>query len=326
MHRDSLGTARATSHGVNLLHARLVFVVFGLAVLPCARGQQAVSPIEQARLLQELPAATSAAVDANGTPLADEDTSSDDSFGKEVILKSRPRAQAFVVTGDASVFYTNNVALTRRDRINDTFFVANAGVSWSSGIAPNIEAQVAAHGSIFRYHSTSVLDFENLGVGAGLFWSPEHFAGVGLFAHYDFIELLNRNSEEILRDHAFTLGAQKAFPLGRAHGFVAGVTLVAGVSEPESAQRDQAGLFLAYRLQVTRSIDTEILYRFAGHFYNDTGRIDRNQVFSATMRYSLSDWADFKAFFSLADNRSDDAAFNYDAAVGGVGIGATIRF
>lgn len=264
-------------------------------------------------------------VDANGTALADDDTTSDDSFGEQLILKSQPRVGPFVVTGGASVFFTNNVALTGQDTVDDAFFVANAGVSWTSLVAPHLEAQIAAHSSIFRYDTTSALDFEDFGLGAGLFWSPDHFAGVELFGNYSFTELIS-HGDEILREHLFTIGAQKVFLLGRAHSFVTGATLMAGLAEPESAQRDLAGVFLAYRLQVTRSVGVEFLYRFAGHFYNDTGRIDRNQVLSATVRYRLGEWADINAFFSFADNRSDDSAFNYDAVVNGGGLSATVRF
>jgi hypothetical protein len=311
---------------VSLQRARGTFIILISAGLQCAHAQQAVSPVEHARLLQELPTSTNTKVNANGMVLGNDDTTSDDSLGEQLILKSLPRIPTFVVTGDASVFYTNNAALTRRDKIDDVFFVANAGVSWTPLIAPQLEAQIAAHGSIFRYDSTPALDFESLGFGAGLFWNPDHFAGVGLFAHYDFIELIDRHSKEFLRDHEFTIGAQKVFPLGRAHAFVAGATIRAGLAEPESAQRNQAGMFLAYRLQATRSLDLEFLYRFAGYFYTDTGRIDRNQVLSGSVRYRMREWADINAFFSFADNRSDDPAFNYDAVTNGGGLSATVQF
>jgi hypothetical protein len=311
---------------VTFRHACAIFIILISAGLQRTHAQQPISPIEQARLFEELPTSTNTEVHAKGRGLGDDDTSSDDSFGTQLILKSQSRIPTFTVTGDASVFYTNNAALTRRDKIDDTFFVANAGVSWTPLIAPHLEAQIAAHGSIFRYDSTSVLDFENLGLAAGLSWNPDHFAGVTLFAHYDFTELIDRHSEEILRDHEFTIGAQKVFPLGRAHAIVAGATVVADAAEPESAQRHQAGMFLAYRLQATRSLSVEVLYRFAGYFYNDTDRIDRNQLLTASVRYRLREWADLNAFFSFAYNRSSDSVFNYDAVANGGGLSATIRF
>jgi hypothetical protein len=311
---------------VRFPHRRAVFTLLVSAGLQCAYAQQAASPIEQARLFKELPTSTNREVDANALAPSENDTTSDDSLGEQVILQSQPRIRPFVVSGDASIFYTNNVALTPHNRIDDVFFVSNAGVSWSPLIAPHLEAQVAAHSSIFRYDKTSALDFQGLGFGAGLFWNPDHFAGVELFAHYDFIELINRHSEEIFRDHEFAIGAQKIFPLGRAHAFVAGASLIAGVAAPESAERDQAGVFLAYRLQATRSLGVEFLYRFAGYFYNDPARTDRNQLLSVSARYRLLEWVDINAFFSFATNRSDDSAFNYNAITNGGGLSATVRF
>ena len=302
------------------------FIVLIFAGLRCASAQQAVSPVEQARLFKELPTSTNREVEASAQVLGDDDTTSDGSFGEQVILQSQPRIRAFVITGDASVFYTNNAALTPHNKIDDVLFVSNAGVSWTPQIAPRLEAQIAAHGSIFRYDKTSALDFQGLGLGAGLFWNPDHFAGVELFAHYDFIELIDRHSEEILRDHEFAIGAQKIFPLGRAHAFVVGASLIAGVAAPESAERDQAGVFLAYRIQATRSLGVEFLYRFAGYFYNDPARTDRNQLLSVSARYRLLEWADINAFFSFADNRSDHSAFTYNAITNGGGLSATVRF
>ena len=303
------------------MRAAFLILLFS-AGLQCANAQQTVSPVEQARLFKGPPTSTNREVEGNDSFPGDDDGS----LGEQVILQSRPRLSAFVVTGDASLFHTNNAALTPRDTIDDAFFVSNAGVTWARHIAPQLEVQIAAHGSIVRYDKTSELDFQGLGFGTGLFWTPEQIAGVELFAHYDFIELIDRHSEEILRDHEFTIGAQRVFPVGRAHAFVLGVNLMAGVAAPDSAQRDQAGLFLAYRLQATRSLGVEFLYRFAGYFYNDPGRTDRNQLLSVSAHYRLVEWADINAFFSFADNRSDHSAFSYEAATNGGGLSATIRF
>ena len=302
------------------------YILLIAAGLRCAYAQQAASPIEQARLFKESPTSTNRKVEANASAPADDDATSDDSLGEQVILQSRPRLSALAITGDASVFYTDNAALTPRNKIDDAIFVSNAGVSWARHIVPQLEAQIAAHGSIVRYDKTSRLDFQGFGLGGGLSWNPDHMAGAQLFARYDFIELIDRHSEEILRDNEFTIGLQKVFPLGRAHAFIAGANFMAGIAAPDSAQRDQAALFLAYRVQATRSLGVEFLYRFAGYFYNDPGRTDRNQFLSVSARYRLLEWADLNAFFSFADNRSDHSAFSYDAVTNGGGLSATIRF
>ncbi|MGI9089061.1 MAG: hypothetical protein ACR2HH_15175 [Chthoniobacterales bacterium] len=321
---------------------RFIFGACFLALIHTASAQQTPAPytdangvlvaqndaaIEQARLFQKPAAITNSnSVTADGMALGDASPSSDDSFGDQVILKSQPRPRFFTVTGDATIFYTDNVALTRRAEVDDSFFVAHAGGSWNPHIGRNLDAQFGATVSTFRYNDTSSLDFTNLGFGTGLFWSPESLRGIGIFARYDFIELLNRHSDEILQDHEFTLGAQKIFALGRSHAFTIGGTAMAGISNPRAAQRDQLGMFFAYQLQLTRSLDTELSYRPALHFYNSNGRVDLNQVVSWNLRYHLAPWAEANAFFSFGSNRSDRSVFDYDVVTTGFGVGLTAKF
>jgi len=260
-------------------------------------------------------------------PVEDESVaSSDDSFGEQVILKQRDRTPTFVIGGDASIFYTNNAALTRDNKIDDAFVVANAGMSWTPRINSQLEAQLSGHASIFRYKSTSVLDFENLGVGAALFWTPEHCHDVSFFARYDLIELLDRHSEEILQDHEFTFGAQKVFPIGKTQTLTLGVITSAGIAIPASEQRQQLAIFGSYRWQLTKALDAEVSYRAAGYYYNHADRTDGNQVAAANLRYRVSRYADLNAFVSFGSNRSNRGRFDYNAVTTGGGIAFTFRF
>lgn len=321
-HRPCCRTKRVSPrHASSILISVLVS-----AGVHSARSQQAVSPIEPGRLGQSPSALASHRADANGTLLADDDATSDDGFGEQVILKTESRPPTFVVTGSTSVSYTNNAALTPNNRIDDTFFNTNAAISWTPVLTPRLTGDITASGSIFRYDRTPALDFQTFGLGTGIFWNPQNFANISLFARYDFIEMFDRHSDEILRDNEFTLGAQRGFALGHAQTLVVGVGLMAGLADPESAQRDQAGLFLDYRLQMTRSLGFGVLYRFGGFFYNDTGRIDRTQLLSTSLYYQVWRSVYINAFFSYAGNRSDDSLFNYDAVTNGGGLSATIQF
>lgn len=284
--------------------------------------------IEQARLYQQAIPPVSIGVDANGTALAEtESTSSDDdSFGAQQILKNQERARTVVVSGGASAFYTSNVGLTRRGEHEDAFAVVDAAINWSPRIGKDLEASVSLHASLFRYDKTPELDFENLGFGAGIVWNPPRLPGVGLFARYDFTELLGRNGRQILMDHSLTIGAQKFFALGRSHGISAGVTGVVGLADPGVAQRDQIGALINYHLQLTRKLDTDIFYRPALHFYPDAGRVDFNQIFSLNLRYRFTEWAELIASFSYGANRSDHSVFDYNVLSAGGGAGVNIRF
>jgi hypothetical protein len=313
-----------SSATLRIIFACLASVPFSWALAQ----QQPNSPIERARLFQSTPGTTNSVVNADGMALSEDESepSSDDSFGTQVILKKRERARTVLVAGDTSIFYTDNAALTPNNKIDDAFTVTNAGISWTPRINPHLEAQLSAHASIFRYLSTSVLDFENLGVGAALFWSPEHFSDVALFVRYDFIELLDRHSDEILRDHEFSIGAQKIFPVGKTQAFTLGIAASGGIAKPASAQRQQASIFASYHWQITHAFDAEVSWRLAGYYYDRADRKDGNQVVSANLRYRLSPYADLNGFVSFGSNRSDTTGFDYDAVTAGGGVALSFRF
>lgn len=310
------------------LSLRLALSIGLVALTRLATAQEAASAIEQSRLYQKVPAPITPAVNADGMALGDTTSgdTSDDSLGAQVFLKNQPRIRTFFVSADASAFYTSNVALTRRDHLSDFLVVANTSASWNPHLANNLEAQIGAHVSVFRYERNPALDFGSTGLGAGISWTPPKLPGVAIFARYDLNELLSRGGDELLRDHEFTAGAQKVFVLGRAHALSLGVTGMAGISDPGDSQRDQVGAFLAYHLQLARRFETDLSYRFSYYFYNEGGRIDRNQVAACSVRYHLTDWAEVSAVFTFGDNRSNEKVFTYDVFTAGAGLGVTARF
>ena len=291
-------------------------------------GQESNSAIEQSRLFQSARQTTGAPVDASGVPLAiPESTPSEDiSFGKQQILKAEEKIPAFTISGDASVFYTDNVALTRTDKISDVFFAGDAAFSWAPRINNELQLQAGARASIFRYNDTSELDFESLGAGVGAFWTPRWARGVALSARYDFTELLDRHSNELLEDHEFSLAAQKIVVLGRSHALSFGVIGSVGISDPFVQQRDQVAGVIGYHLQLTRYFGTDFGYRLAGYFYNAGDRTDLNQILSVAGHWRLTRWATLEGFLSYASNYSNTRAFKYEVFSTGGGLGVIVRF
>jgi len=291
-------------------------------------AQEAVSSIDQARLLQPPPQHQVGvpAVDENGTALPASDDVPDDSFGAQMILKDQPRIPSFALSAGGSIYHTNNVALTRIDTKEDTFAVVNASGGWARQLNPELAMQVNLQASIFRYDRTSELDFSNLNAGIGVTWAPPHWRGVGLFARYDFTELINRHGNEILRDHQFAVGGQRIFVLGRAHAFSLGAIGTVGISTPHAAQRDQAGIVAGYHLQLSRNLATDVFYRLTGQFYNSGGRVDLNQTLSWNLIYRVTPWMEANAFFSFGDNNSNESVFDYDVISTGGGLGLSAHF
>ncbi len=300
----------------------LLIVLFPSA-LP---AQEAVSAIDRSRLYQPAPAEPVPAVDANGNALGEVEPSEDASFGAQLILKDQPRIRAFTLSGGGSIFFTNNVALTRSDTRDDVFAVLNAAGSWSRALRPGLDLAVGLQAAAFRYDRSSVLDFDSFGGGTTLSWSPPRWSGVNISGRYEFTELLNRHGNEILQDHQLSLGVQKIFVLGRAHAVTIGALGSLGFSDPRAAQRDQVGVFAGYQLQLTRCLSTDLFYRIAGQFYNEGDRNDLNQTFSWNLRYRLGGWAEANVNFTFGGNRSSTEAFDYDAASTGGGLGFITRF
>lgn len=307
---------------------RIVLLLCALiASVELARGQQAVSSINESRLFTPPTATGTTAIEPEGEEAAGESTTSgDESFGTQLILKSQERPKQFAVFDDVSVIYTNNVDLTPNHTRSDAFVVANSGAAWRPTIAPGLFGEISIAGSIFRHDRASDLDFERISSGTALSWVVPGGHGVVAFGRYDFTELINSHGSELLQDHEFTLGAQRTFVFNRSHFLTTGVSGIAGISDPHSQQRDQAAVQAAYHLQITRSFSTDLLYRYAAQFYADDGRIDHNQTLSLNAGVAVNRWLRVDTTLSGARNDSNRGAFDYEALSVGGAVRVGIRF
>lgn len=293
-----------------------------------AFAQSSNPSVEQSRLFERTapPGPGNITPDGMAIPQGDGVVSDDESFGAQQILKTQEKPQDFTVSGGASVFYTSNVALTSNDAISDGFFVGSAAFSWTPRINREFQFQSGINASLFRYFETSALDFESLGGGLGILWTPPKAWGISINLRYDFTELLDKHSDEILQDHEFSLALQKMVVLGRSHALTFGILGSAGISDPFAEQRDQVGFAIGYHLQLTRQLASDFGYRHSWYFYNDGGRTDLNQVLSAGLHYYITPWASVDAFMSGAFNTSNRSAFEYDVFSAGGGASVTLRF
>jgi hypothetical protein len=304
---------------------RGVSILLILSLLRTVTAQDA-GIVERARLLQKLPDSNPEAESSDEVTTSASTSSEDDSFGRQLILKKKERVRPFALSGDAGIFFTNNAALTRHDAEEDFLFTVNAALNWNHPLGNELTLQLGAQTSIFRYAEMSSLDFESLGAGIGISWTPARWSGVNFSARYDFVDLLDRHGRQVLRDHEWTLAAQKTWSLGERHSLTLGAVGMVGLSDPHSAQRDLAGGFVRYHLQINRRLDTELSYRLSPYFYNSGSRTDVNHVASWNVRYRFTPDAELNSFVSFASNRSNRRSFNYDAVTTGVGVGMVIRF
>ncbi len=259
-------------------------------------------------------------------PVETEAGEADGSFGAQQILKEEPRLPTFAIVGESTLIHTSNVALAAADETDDFLWVTNLSANWFRTLGPQWNVTANISGAFFRYHETTELDFENLSAGAGLNWTPAALRGVSFLARYDFVELLDSHSNEMLRDHELSLAAQKVFSLGRSHAFSLGLVGMAGFAHPSAAQRDQLSASLNYHLRLTRSLEADLLYRYSWLFYNSGGRQDQNHLATVSLRYLISRNLQAGLFFSYGTNDSNRLAFDYDVMTTGLGMGFNFRF
>lgn len=293
-----------------------------------ARAQQ-VSSITQSRLFSHQSAPGTSSVDANGTALPEEQTahdSDDDSFGAQIILKNQERPRKFSVFSEVSVSRTNNVDLTPSAGRSDSFLAARIGGAWNPILSSQLIGEISVSASALRYDHARELDFETAGIGGGLSWLMPNTPGIILFGRYDFTEVLDSSSDELLQDHALTVGLQKIFVFGRSHYLTTAINGVAGLSKPSSQQRDQAAIQAAYHLQITRSLDADLVYRYAAQFYKGGDRLDHNQTLSLSLGVAPTRWLRLSGLISAARNDSNEEAFEYDVFNLGGGIRGDVSF
>lgn len=255
-----------------------------------------------------------------------EEEPADESFGRQILLKPEERAREFLLTGDASIFYTSNAALTRDHAIDDVFFVADAVFAWTRAIHQDLQFQASGHFSLFRYNDTPSLDFDNIGAGLGVIWAPQFASGVVFFARYDISKLLHRDGNDLLTDNEFSLGAEKIVILGRSHALSFSLGGAVGITDPYSAQRDILSGAVAYHLRLARNLELDFSYRSSVYFYSGGGRTDLNELASGALTYHFNRWASLSAFGSYSFDRSNRSVFDYDAGLLGGGIALAVEF
>lgn len=292
-------------------------------------AQEAVSSITRARLFANPAAPGTSSVDANGTPLPEEEAAGDngdDSFGAQIILKNQERPRKFSVFSDISFSRTSNVDLTPTAVRSDSFLAARVGGAWKPILSSELIGEISVTSSLLRYDRANELDFETVGVGGGLSWLVPKTPGIILFGRYDFTEVLDASSDELLQDHALTGGLQKIFIFGRSHFLSTAINAVFGVSKPNSQQRDQAAIQAGYHLQITRALDADLVYRYAAQFYAVNDRLDHNQTLSLALGFMPNRWLRLTGSISAARNDSNEAAFEYDVFNFGGGIRGEVSF
>ena len=312
------------------MHRRLLLCSFaGFALPALAQGPVPNSQIDQARQFSR----QMAPLDLGTPPPADlpaleSSASPDDAFGAQVIFKRQERPKPFTAFAEASAFFTNNVALTRRAQLDDKFLVIAAGASYARPVGFDLRFEMGVRAALYRYAEYRELDFQSVDASAGVVWTPPALKGAEVAVRYLFSDLTTaEGQDEIYRSHAALLGVQKVIPFSQAHAAYFGASAQWTWSDPAEPGRDEYTAYTGYHLDATQHLGADLLYRYGYFVYREAdGRRDQNHTLSLTLRYAPMEWAAISATTFLGINRSNRSEFDYEVWNAGVGLQFSLKF
>ena len=307
----------------------LFSVLAGSTLRALAQGPAAGAQIDQARQFSSPVAPLDLPTPLLGeTQIPEATAAPDDAFGAQVIFKRVVRPTPFTAFAEVSAFFTNNVALARRDTLDDKFLVIAAGAGYSRPVGFDLRFEMSVRASLYRYAEYRELDFQSVDVSAGVVWSPPALHGTEVALRYLFTDLTAAESQdEIYRNHAVLLGVQKVIPFSAAHAAYFGASGQWSWSDPAEPGRDEYVAFAGYHMDATRHIGADLSYRYGYFVYREAdGRQDQNHTFSLTLRYAPVEWFAISANSFLGINRSNRSAFDYELWNAGVGLQFSLKF
>lgn len=249
----------------------------------------------------------------------------DSDLGIQEVLVERGEDYPILFSFNTSIMRTDN-APSANPTTDDSSWVSASRMSltWRPHIAQGWFADVGLAQDFVRYDRTAALDYENLGLRAGIYKNIPDLDDTVFFARYEFQRITFGSLGEGVYDaQRIRAGLQKtlwAIPRHQLTGSITGAYEWA--VSPDSLERNEAAIDLAYRYSITDSLYTVASARVARYSYDQFGRDDWTFGSGVELIWQLS--PNFKATASIYydKNDSDSAGFfnDYEAWTGGVGV------
>ena len=307
--------------------APVLLVVSGIASL---HAQNIDSRVERSRIATEQSASEPAPATvegALGTEEAAPPSPGDEDLGEQFVLKQQEKPTPFICFADLSGNYTDNAALQPHNGTKDTFFLAEVGANWLHPVAQNLALNVGVRQQLFRYDSSSYLDFEALNLSAGAIYALPDLGGIVLTAGYNYDRMVDRHWDEFFTNHMLGIGVGKTWSLSRAHSISAGYNSdFSFATDPSSQRRNYHTLSGSYNVDLTRYLSATAAYKLTLIDYPPIGRLDVNNMLILGFAYKVTPWCNAGVMGSYIFNNSDRSEFDYQVGNVSVTLGVNGRF
>lgn len=319
---------------MNTIQTFLLIVLFSLCGTITALPQEASrtqsravdSMRSQANLADHTKSKKASTIDSYDKPAPK--MKGDDEFGEQMILARRAHVEPWTLGMDAQFFYTNNVALTPTQPLDETYLRTGFYAQYANRIVGDWFMDASVSSYWFLHSRYDFFDFHllrsEIGVTRKLPWLNDAFASV----HYYWFHIADTEFQHsIFQNHMVNLNVQKIWKISRGQQFTLGLSAdLSLAAQPSGPGRHELSLYAGHSLRLTEKWTIQSGLR-AGYFhYPEMGRSDTNLGLTIGLSYALRDWA--KLTFSAAGtiNRSNQSTFDYHNFATGLGVSFQVSF
>ncbi|HBJ85309.1 MAG TPA: hypothetical protein DDZ88_15820 [Verrucomicrobiales bacterium] len=252
----------------------------------------------------------------------------DDEFGEQMILARRAHAEPWTIGIDTQFFYTDNVALTPRGALDDTYRRTGLYAQYANRIVGNWFMDASVSSFFFLHDKYDFFDFHLLraevGVTRRLPWLNDAFASV----HYYWFHVADPElSRTIFQSQMLNLNLQKMWKVSRGQQFTLGASADLNLAAmPAGPERNEYSLYSGHSLRLTEKWTMQAGLRGSYFHYPVVGRSDWNTGLTLGLSYAVTDWAKLTFSAAGAVNRSNQPAFSYNNIVTGLGLSFQVSF
>lgn len=256
-----------------------------------------------------------------------ETSPNDPDLGEQAILKRQEHYRAFTLTLTTPIYYTSNVALSRRGEQGDLIFAPLAGIAYTPRWTRTLYGVFSVQQQQFLYDDFDGLDFGSFDTRAGVTYVIVGARELTLRGEYHYNRLTSDDFDEFFSEHSLFLNAELPLPISRAQrmsvGAVAELSFAGG---PDDARRHDFEGYVVYAVDLTRSLNVTAAGRIALREYVSGGRTDVSEIFAVTATYRFTKWLSAAATAMAAASQSNQSVFDYEVVNIGAAVALTCKF
>lgn len=288
------------------------------------------SEVDRARLFRsqatvQSPESTSPTGEDRGFAAA---SPNDTDLGEQAILKRVEKYNPFTFETGVPFYYTSNVALVDRGRVDDVIIAPVIGITYAPKFRSTLYGEFTVRQQFFYYNDFSSFNFASFDALAGLVYYVPQLNNLSLRANIDYNRLTGTdNFDAFFSNYALGLSAEVPIRIGRAQqisfGAEANISLYADPSPP---QRNDFGVYAGYSVSLSRSFSLNASGRLVIRPYDSGGRTDVSEILSLSANYRIREWFTLSAISTFVANQSNQSVFDYEVFNLGGGITFSWKF